>query len=686
MQQIPLKKKRKEPRDRDWPRRKYSVKQISTWVEKGGNVGLRLEATDLVIDVDPKHDDAKGKSAKKLLRELAKHFDLDFSKDSIVQTGGKKPGLHVHLTKPSGVKIVEKLKGLFGSTIEFKSVGRQVLAPGCTHPDGGKYRKIQNFKRRPCPPALLEAITRPATKSGGSASGIIPSSQMAEALAQLDATEFQDYDEWRDLMFAVHHGTGGSIEGRDVFKAWSATDEAFADAGGDVDIFWEAASYDRDEGRTIDTLHWHLSQRGLGMPPGDPREDFADLLAEASMNPTDKYTPKWRMDKKGKIRAALVHNIREAMKVLGHEFYRDDFSGDIYLKATNELLTDDHLYFLGEKISDGFGVRFTGDPSKDKRQEAVVIEAHKHHRHPIREYLEALKWDGKKRMNTWLIDFAGAEPSRYVRAISEMFLLGAIARVMHPGCKFDMMLVLEGWQGTGKSSLVNILGGRWALEGLPPLKSAADKDVVDAMRGYWIVEMEEMATARKAEIDVLKAFITRRVDRVRLPYERNSRDFPRQCVFVGTVNEAEWLRDSTGNRRFAPIEVHRVDESGLLRVRDQLWAETFASWKADQNFDRLKLKESLWEIAAEEQEKRRMVDPLEAEMAEALSKFAPGEFFPSETIMREAGLISLQEQQRGMRMLGNMMKRLGCRKDRRRVNGQLRHGWITPKEEEDFLL
>jgi hypothetical protein len=691
MKQIPLKKGRKEPRDNDWRRNVYSSEAIEKWKQDGGNVGLRLDAGDVVIDVDPKHDDAKGRSSRDLLDLLELEFGLDFSEDLIVETGGKIPGYHVHLTKPEDIRIREKLKDVFGGSIEFKSVGRQVLAPGCIHPDGGTYRVIQGGKRRPCPEDLLTAITRPKAEARSGDGGTVTHGQLAEALAQLDPAEFSDYDAWRDMLFACHHGSNGSPEGLEAFKAWSVGDPNHADAGDDIEYFWEAADSEFREGRTIDSLYYQLSTRGLGFPPGDPKEEFAGIMAELRAEENPPYNPEWRFGPKPKkggnrlIRADLVHNIRQAMRLLKFEFYRDEFTGDIRRVGTKELFTDDDIVYLGAAISDTMGNRWTGDCSKDKRFEAVVKEAHENVIHPVRDYFASLKWDGTKRMERWLIDHADAEDNEYVRGVSKLFLVAAVARIYRPGCKFDSMVILEGIQGTGKSTLVRRLGKEWALEGLPPLRSAVDKDVVDAMRGKWIIEIEEMNVAKKADSDAMKAFITRCVDRVRLPYERSSRDFPRQCIFVGTVNDDSYLQDSTGNRRYLPIKVGRIKLEDMNV--DQLWAEAVESWNANPDFEeRLKLAERLWGPAGVEQERRRIADPWEGQAHEYVHKFAPKEFVTSESILIEAfGVMPQNQTTRTMKRLANVMQRLGIERGRQRLNGVTRRGYIVPQSEEDLL-
>jgi len=170
------------------------------------------------------------------------------------------------------------------------------------------------------------------------------------------------------------------------------------------------------------------------------------------------------------------------------------------------------------------------------------------------------------------------------------------------------MIVLESPQGTGKSSLLQVLASPWALEGLP---HTAERDVVDAMRGYWIVEMEELAHLQRAEVNQLKAFLSRTSDRARLAYARSSMDYPRRCIFVGTTNDSTYLKDSTGNRRFLPVKVTNIKLPELAAARDSLWAEARAAWFADPTAGAIALPVELREAAAEEQEMRRNEDPWE---------------------------------------------------------------------------
>ena len=171
--------------------------------------------------------------------------------------------------------------------------------------------------------------------------------------------------------------------------------------------------------------------------------------------------------------------------------------------------------------------------------------------HPIREFFESLpEWDGIERVDTLLIDYLGAEDSPYVRAVTRKELCAAYVRVHKPGVKFDTMIVLNGDQGIGKSTLIAKLGGEWYSDSLN-LSDMNDKTAAEKLQGYWIMEIGELAGMKKADLDKVKAFISRQDDKYRASFGRRVTPHPRQCVFFGTTNsENGYLRDITGNRRF----------------------------------------------------------------------------------------------------------------------------------------
>jgi predicted P-loop ATPase len=238
--------------------------------------------------------------------------------------------------------------------------------------------------------------------------------------------------------------------------------------------------------------------------------------------------------------------------------------------------------------------------------------------HPVRTYLASLKWDGVSRLQLWLAEYLNAEgPPDYLAAVGIKFLISAVARIQRPGCQVDHTLVLEGAQGIKKTETVRTLGAPWVTDGLPDLHS---KDAAIHLAGVWFVEIAELAAMRRSEIESTKAFLSRREDRYRPPYARRSVDVPRQCVFVATTNEATYLRDPTGNRRFWPVRCGpTIDLDGLARDRDQLWAEAVHRYEQGEAWHP---SEAEARLATAEQHQRVLVTELEQQVAAYLERKA----------------------------------------------------------------
>lgn len=271
----------------------------------------------------------------------------------------------------------------------------------------------------------------------------------------------------------------------------------------------------------------------------------------------------------------------------------------------------------------GYGVKIS---DRDMRA-AINIVSNEHRFHPIRDLLNSLVWDGTPRVNTLFIDWLGAEDNPYTREAARLMLLGAIARVMRPGCKFDFVPILEGDQGLRKSTFISTLAMHWAIDFQTKDLSDPTKSI-EAMQGAWVIEMGEMSHLSRSDVNDLKAFVSRQVDRARLAYARNAQDYPRQCIFVGSTNDDQYLRDSTGGRRWWPIKCLRetkIDIDSFRLVVGQVWAEAMVLYRemAKEHPGELPLflSEAATAISEREQE-GRLVETAEMVLASEIEEWA----------------------------------------------------------------
>jgi len=242
--------------------------------------------------------------------------------------------------------------------------------------------------------------------------------------------------------------------------------------------------------------------------------------------------------------------------------------------------------------------------------------------HPIKEYFSKLTWDGKKRIDTLLIDYLGANDSEFVRAVTRKTLCAAVARIYKPGIKFDNVLVLNGPQGIGKSTLFSILGKEWYSDSLS-ITDMKDKTAAEKLQGYWILELGELAGMKKVEVETIKSFVTRTDDKFRHAYGATVENHPRSNIIVGTTNaESGFLRDVTGNRRFWPVDVSGVStyKPWDLKEVDQIWAEAIVAYKEGEE---LFLKGEVAAMAYDAQKEALECDDREGIISEYLEKLLP---------------------------------------------------------------
>ena len=274
---------------------------------------------------------------------------------------------------------------------------------------------------------------------------------------------------------------------------------------------------------------------------------------------------------KGAIRKNLLTERVDIVKPLG--WYRD-----------SPTLTDVDIKYLLLYFEENYGLTI-----EKKIQDAVMVIANENRYHPVRDFLNALQWDGTERIRYCLHRFLGADADDYTCEAMRLFLLGAISRAFRPGCKFEIMLCLVGGQGAGKSSFFRLLAVQddWFSD---DLKKLDDDRVFLKLQGHWIIEMSEMlATSSAKSIEEIRSFISRQKETYRTPYEAQPKDRLRQCVFGGSSNTLDFLPlDRAGNRRFLPImiypenaEVHILEDEDASRAYLlQVWAEAMTIYRS----------------------------------------------------------------------------------------------------------
>lgn len=267
-----------------------------------------------------------------------------------------------------------------------------------------------------------------------------------------------------------------------------------------------------------------------------------------------------------------------------------------------------------------------GISASQKIDDAIAIECQKKNYHPIREYLNSLKWDHTKRIDTLLIDYFGADDNDYTRAAIRKALCAAVARIIEPGCKYDMVLILVGPQGTYKSTFVKKLGKNWFSDTFTTVQG---KEAIEQLLGSWIIEIAELSAFKKSEAEAIKQFISKQQDKFRPAYARTVEVYKRQCIFFGTTNDTDFLRDPTGNRRFNPIDIHaeRAKKSVADDLTedeiDQIWAEAFELYKAG---EKLYFDENVTKLAKIEQSKHSATDERKGVVENFLNKLLPNDW------------------------------------------------------------
>ncbi len=289
-------------------------------------------------------------------------------------------------------------------------------------------------------------------------------------------------------------------------------------------------------------------------------------------------------------------------------------------------------------------------------EQAMANEAPTRPFHRVREWLNGLTWDGVPRLDSWLSICFGATDGPYARGVGCSFMIGATRRIRHPGSKFDYLLILEGRQGIGKSTAVKELFGETVYSDSLPA-ALESRDAAIGLLGIWVLELAEIEQVVRAEVEIIKAFLSRSIDRYRPVYGRSYVDVPRQTVLVGTTNATDYLRDVSGNRRFWPVACQFVDMAWLRANREQLWAEA-AARETTGEADWLSGVDAQ-EYAALIQDERMEEDVWTATVEAWLDAPLLREVWPSLVLTQALGIPLAMQDQRQKRRVNAILKRCG---------------------------
>ena len=311
-----------------------------------------------------------------------------------------------------------------------------------------------------------------------------------------------------------------------------------------------------------------------------------------------------------------------------------------------------------------------------KIRNALIERADRKSYHPIKEYLNGLSWDGENRLDSWLTRACGVEENIYTKEVGRKWITASVARIEHPGIKFDNVLVLEGKENIGKSTVLRTLGGEWFTDSVSLLQKEAD--IVAKMIGNWFIELAEMNGIRKQESEFIKSFISCQIDDQRLAYRHDPKKYYRQSVFAGTSNNMAYLLDADGNRRFWPVLCTKIDITWLRENRNQLFAEAkhivdSHIWSSEEPWgEKLFLEREALEMSKGQQKMRLGTDEV---LEDIIQTFLINR---DETTMKEIFIdcLKYQPKELGNRsqtsIVGRILKKLGYeKKERKATDGSI---------------
>lgn len=561
-----------------------------------GQFGVKLKADDLIIDLDPRN--MKGRQVWTELKQRVSTLVGVEELATIVRTGGG--GLHIYLRKPPTFKIKKSMNEFPG--VDFLSEGAYVIGAGSVVNENLYTFLSPPFAIVNAPDGLLNIIKRTVVDLG-------EINHRGFSDTQDNIERFVEYLN-KQAPIAIEGESGDKItftvacRGRDYNLSMQKTFDLMAKYyNPKCQPMWQNTDLQR---KVANAYNYNEAPAGTR----DPKVVLPDM--EQKDDPK-----KWQLGLERTKAGGYRTTLRNSVLMLKHEmgikgvFIYNAFNERLEIKGKvpwekNRInrynaIDDREIECIRLHLAEKFGVEF----SSQTMWKSVDLVAAGDVYHPIKDVLETYKWDGTPRVDSWLQRYCGSADNDLTNVMGRKVLVAMIARIYSPGCKFDYVLVLEGAQGIGKSTTCEILGGEWY--GDAPV-DPTDKDCIPYIHSKWVIELSEMITTRKTDNDRLKNFLSRKEDDVRLPYARARQRFPRQCIFIGTINpdDVGYLTDTTGNRRFWPVFCEKFDLDGLKRDREQLLAEAIQIYKKGES---LMLPHALIDENEKENMKRLAADP-----------------------------------------------------------------------------
>jgi predicted P-loop ATPase len=594
---LPLHPKSKRPKANGW-----TTGDRGTWdqfkksLSPGDNIGVRTGVPSRIgkyylacIDVDVKNPAFKDQALEKL-QELIAGCD----RVPEVRSGSGNGSRHIYCLTSRPFKMITVEKNSDWEICVYSN-GRQMVLPPSTHPSGKPYKWVIPLNRIGSLPVIEFKISEENEKIT-KASKDHPSSNFQFTPQDVDVEWLPELS--KGSLDGIVKGLG--VEDRSAFlltatmalvSAGLTRDEILSVLTNPKYFISKCGEARRGKNRlsqaqwlweyTVKKVMTERSIDGVFTKASDLVDKKLSDEEAKEQSKELKEERHWSQDLKRVNGGPPVGNVENIVTILTHavgslivrrnEFaYRDIYGLDTpWGGKIGHLLGDDDSI----KIKYWLGTTYGFEPKTQIIEEALVIIACQNSYDPVKDWLASLpKWDGVARLGTWLKDnFQATGDHDYLSQVFTKWILAHVARAYQPGTKFDWMPIFEGKQGVGKSSFGRLLvGGDYFLDSLPNI---TDKDSALALQGIWSVEMGELANMRRTQLEDVKSYITRTIDKVRPPYGRRWKEHARRCVFFGTTNRQTYLVDDTGNRRFKPVEVGKLNFKKLKEDRDQLFSE-----------------------------------------------------------------------------------------------------------------